>query len=208
MMRMGLPERDALVEQESVEQESVQLLVALNRRRGVKKRSAHKPDLVLDLTVLPAGSRRAGAPAGLGVSFHQVVHPGASEEAGVATLQLRGEARMNAHENARTTPRGREELVRRVSSRRQTAQRGRSGCRRLAAHRPQVGRPVQGGRRAGSARSLSRPRRLRPDEPGHRGAGDRASPRALPASISPALGVSPATVSRVLRRAGSAACAT
>ena len=53
-------------------------------------------------------------PLELDVSFQEVVHSALTEEAEVVMLQCPREDRMDIHQNARLTPHGRAELVRRV----------------------------------------------------------------------------------------------
>lgn len=48
------------------------------------------------------------------MSFQQVVHWARAEEAEVAKLQISKESRVDVHKNARLTPKGRGEMVRRV----------------------------------------------------------------------------------------------
>jgi transposase InsO family protein len=138
------------------------------------------------------------------VSFQQVVHPVLIEEAGVVKLQSSREDRMNSHKNARLTALGRAELVRRVVGLGQPASQVAASfgiCVKTV--RKWVARFEVEGEEGLRDRS-SRPHKLYRPTPSdvidrivalrrERWTGQR---------IAAELGVSPATVSRVLRRLG------
>ena len=112
---------------------------------------------------------------------------------------------MNIHHNARLTPLGRERMVRAVVEGGQTPQ----AAARVAGVCPRTARKWVDRFKAEGLGRIGRPL-ITPaapataDEPGRRRSGDRAAPPApARASTSPRpTGVSPATVSRILKRAG------
>ena len=123
-------------------------------------------------------ARRGGAdPGALGVKAQEIVHPDPIWEAGgCETPTLPAEARMNIHQNARTTPHSRAEIVRRVTEdgNRSAAWRRRSGCasarpangRRSRTRRPacriaRAGRTVAAGDAAGRGGPVAALRRAR-----------------------------------------------
>ena len=110
---------------------------------------------------------------------------------------------MNVHKNARLTPLGRERIVRQVASG-QTPKAVGASRRRLPADGAQMGRALSSRRPGGTAGSQSRPHRLH-----------RPTPQAIVEQverlrrqrwtgkqIAAEIGVSPATVSRILKRLG------
>jgi transposase InsO family protein len=137
------------------------------------------------------------------VSFQQVVHPVLSEEAGVASFSDSSEDRMNIHENARLTRHGRELLVRQMVSGQTTkaAARAAGVCPRTA--RKWLARFRAEGI-AGLQDRSSRPHRLR--EPTPAAIIDRVEAlrrqRFTGKQIAAELAISPATVSRILKRLG------
>jgi transposase InsO family protein len=137
------------------------------------------------------------------VIFHQVVHPVLAGKAGVATLQSSTENRMNIHKNARLTPHGRELIVRQIESGQtpEAAARAAGVCPRTA--RKWVARFKAEGVEGLKDRS-SRPHRLRQPTPAVIIETVEALRRRrfTGKQISAALGISPATVSRILRRLG------
>ena len=140
----------------------------------------------------------------LDVSFHQVVHPGRTEETGVATLQMSSEARMNSHENARLTRHSRGELVRRVIVEGQpVATVARSFGVTPRTVRKWVDR-YQAEGETGLRNRSSRPHRLYRPTPAAtvRRIEVLRRERWTGTRIAMELGVSPATVSRALRRLG------
>src|SRR5688572_898663 len=148
--------------------------------------------------------RGAAQTRDLDVSFQYVVHPAPTEEAGVAKLQCSKGDRMNVHKNARLTMHSRAELVRRVVAEGQTPKAVATAfgvCPRT------VGKWVGRFRAEGVAGLVdrsSRPRRLRQPTPSdvlERIATLRRQ-RWTGKQIAREVGVSPATVSRVLRRLG------
>jgi transposase InsO family protein len=143
-------------------------------------------------------------PAGdLTVSFQQVVHPVLSEEAEVANFSDCSEDRMNIHKNARLTPLGRERLVRAVLSGQRPAAAARAAgvCSRTAC------KWVERYRReglAGLADRSSRPYRMYRPTPAAviQQVETLRRERWTGQQIAAEVGVSPATVSRILRRVG------
>jgi len=140
----------------------------------------------------------------LAVSFQQVVHSARAEDAEVVeTSTILGESRMDIHKNARLTPLGRERLANMVISGQtpQAAAIAGGVCPRTA--RKWVGRFKQGGW-AGLHDRSSRPHRLR--QPTPQPVVDRIEAlrrlRLPGKEIAAQVGVSPATVSRVLKRLG------
>jgi transposase InsO family protein len=140
----------------------------------------------------------------LAVSFQQVVHPAPAEDAEVVeTSTVLGESRMDIHKNARLIPTGRERLVNMVLSGQtpQAAAIAGGVCPRTV--RKWLCRFRQGGW-AGLHDRSSRPHRLR--QPTPQPVIDRIEVlrrQRLPGKeIAAQVGVSPATVSRVLKRLG------
>ena len=110
---------------------------------------------------------------------------------------------MNIHKNARLTPHGRERAGSAGAERADAAGR-RTSRRRLPAHGAQVGRALRGRRRGGPAGSHLAAASAAPAD----AAGDRRADRSLRRQrltgkqIAAEAGVSPATVSRILKRLG------
>jgi transposase InsO family protein len=138
------------------------------------------------------------------VNFHEIVHSVQAKETGVAKLQNSPENRLDIHKNARLTPHSRAELVRRVLVE------GQSKTKVAAAFGvclKTVGKWVTRFKAAGQdglCDRSSRPKRL------HCQTDNRAvaqietlrRTRWTGKQIAKEVGVSPATVSRVLRRLG------
>lgn len=138
------------------------------------------------------------------MNFQEVVHPARTEEAEVAKLQCSMENRMNIHKNAPRTPKGREAMVRSVTeggmSKAAAARRFNTTPKTVAKW---VGRfRAQGvdGFRDRSSRSLSLPSRTAPATCTVVEALRRQRRTGKP--IAAEVGISPATVSRILRRKG------
>jgi len=137
------------------------------------------------------------------VSFQQVVHPALSEEAEFANSSDSSEDRMNIHKNARLTPHGREWIVKEVLSGQtpEAVARAAGVCPRTV--RKWVARYKAEGIEGLEDRS-SRPHRLHRPTPTaivERVAALRRQ-RWTGKQIAAEVGVSPATVSRILKRLG------
>ena len=138
------------------------------------------------------------------MSFHQVVHSVLTEDAEVAEASVIRGDQMDIHKNARLTPRSRAELVRRVLIERQTPKAVAAAfgvCVKTV--RKWVGRFLAEGE-AGLTDRSSRPHRLRQPTPQAVVDEIERLRRELwtGKQIAAETDVSPATVSRVLRRLG------
>jgi transposase InsO family protein len=173
-----------------------------NRRNGSGGERLKGQDVEVPISV-PRDRDGSFEPV-LDVSFQQVVHPIRTEEAGVARLQKPREDRINSHKNARLTALGRAELVHRVVELGQpVSQVAAAFGVSVKTVRKWVARFEAEGV-AGLRDRPSRPHKLyrpTPDEVVDRIAALRRK-RWTGKHIAAALGVSPATVSRVLRRLG------
>jgi transposase-like protein len=135
------------------------------------------------------------------VSFQQVVHPVLTKEAEVAETSDPRENRMNVHKNARLTPHGRERIVRQVESRQTPKAVGEAAGVCPGTVRNWVSRYRSEGL-AGLRDRSSRPYRLHRPTPQAvvTEVGRLRRQRYTGQQIAAELRISPATVSRILRR--------
>jgi transposase InsO family protein len=160
-------------------------------------------DWVGELSSSDPLQRRLGAYA-LGVAFQEVVHSTGTEEAEVAKLQFSREGRMDTHKNAPLTPKGREAMVRSVT---EGGLSGAAAARQFNVTPKTVVKWVERFRAEGvdglrdrSSRPLSLPSQTAPATCAVVEALRRQ--RHTGKQITVEVGVSPATVSRILQRLG------
>ncbi len=138
------------------------------------------------------------------MNFQEVVHSALSGNADVAKPQRFAEGRMNTHKNARLTPKGREEMVRAVVdgglSKAEAARRYNTTAKTVAKWVDRFCAEGMDGLRDRSSRPLSSPSQIPPATCAAVEVLRRR--RYTGKQIAAELGISPASVSRILRRFG------